>query len=254
MSSLIGATNLIKSGAVTTTSDASGYEKENAQSWTTSAWWKANASGIVYYYIDMGSAIDIDCWGFAGSNLADNSGTIKPEYSATGAWAGEESDLDSIHTPTKNITVFKKVTGVNARYFRFEIDSTASASFFANLFLGEVLALERGMTQGFSPANLNRDRKIFNNMTNGGNYTGRILRHNGSKVRVVQEEITRTWLDANFDDLADHAELYPFYLLWDEESYPTEAAYCITNKITYPVYSGALNLNFTLDCVALYDL
>ena len=28
----------------------------------------------------------------------------------------------------------------------------------------------------------------------------------------------------------------------------------VTNKITYPVYSGALNLSFTLDCVALYDL
>ena len=254
MSSLIGYANLVKSGTVTTTSDAAGYAKENAQSYKTSSWWKANAAGTVYFYIDMGSAVDVDCWGFNGSNLSVNSGTILPEYSATGAWTGEELPLDSLYTPTKDITVFKKVTSRNARYFRFEISSTGSASLFANLFLGEALELERGLPQGFSPANLNRDRNIFNNMSHGGAYLGRILRHKGAKLKLVQEKITRTWIDANFEDLADHVELYPFYFIWSNEDYPDEAAYCIANKITYPVYSDTLNLDFTFDCVALYDL
>jgi len=254
MSAFIGYTNLVKSGTVTTTSDAAGYAKENAQSWKTSSWWKANAAGTVYFNIDMGAAVDVDCWGFAGSNLKDNSGTILPEYSATGLWAGEEVSLDSLHTPTKNVTVFKKVTSVNARYFRFEISSTGAASLFANLFLGEALSLERGQPVGFAPANLNRDRNIFNNMSHGGAYLGRILRHNGSKINIRQQKITRTWIDANWDDLADHIELYPFYFLWDQENYPTEAAYCIANKIRYPEYSDTLNLNFSLDCAALYDI
>lgn len=254
MTAYIGYTNLVKSGTVTVTSEATGYEKENAQSWKTSTWWKAGAAGTVYFYVDMGAAVDVDCWGFAGSNLSVNSGTILPEYSATGAWAGEELSLDSLYTPSSDITVFKKVTSRNARYFRFEISSTGSASYFANFFLGEVLALERGLPEGFSPANFNRDRDIFNNMSHGGAYLGRVLRHNGSKITIQQQKITRTWIDANFDDLADHVELYPFYFLWDEESYPSEAAYCIANKITYPRYSDTLNLDFTFECVALYDI
>lgn len=254
MTAYIGSSNLVKSGTVTTTSDAAGYEKENAQSYKTSTWWKANATGTVYYYIDMGAAVDVDCWGFSGSDLFTNSGTILPEYSATGAWAGEEASLDSLHTPTKNVTVFKKVTSVNARYFRFEISSTGSASLFANLFLGEAVELERGMPEGFSPANLNRDRNIFNNMSHGGSYLGRVLRHNGSKVKVVQNKITRTWIDANFETLANHVELYPFYFIWDSVTYTDEVAYCIANKINYPKYSDTLNLNFTFDCVALYDI
>lgn len=254
MSSYIGYDNKVKTGAVTVTSEAVGYEKENAQSYKTSSWWQAAAAGTVYYYIDMGSAIDIDCWGFAGSDLFDNSGTIKPEYSATGAWAGEENNLDSLHTPTKNITVFKKVTNVNARYFRFEIDSTGAASFIANLFLGEALELEHGMTQGFSPANLNRDRNITNNISNGGNFLGRTIKHKGAKTNIRQQMVTREWIDINWDDLADSIELYPFYFLWDLESYPTEAAYCIAEKIIYPIYSDNLYLNYTIRCRAIYDL
>ncbi len=253
MSSYIGYTNLVKSGTVTVTSEATGYEKENAQSYKTSSWWQAAAAGTVYFYIDMGSAVDVDSWGFVGSDLADNSGTILPEYSTTGAWAGEELPLDSLYTPTKNISVLKKVTNVNARYFRFEIASTGSASFFANFFLGVALELEIGLSSPFSPANLNRDRKIYNNMSENGQYLGRSLRRKGSKVRIIQKDVTRTWIDANWESLADHIELYPFYFLWNQEDYAIEAAYCMVNKITYPVYS-ILYMNFTLDCVALYDV
>ena len=254
MSSLIGYNNLVKSGVVTTSGDASGFEKENAQSWKTSTWWQASAAGVVYFYIDMGAAVDVDSWGFSGSDLADNSGTIKPQYSATGAWAGEELDLDTVHTPTENVTVFKKVTSVNARYFRYEVNSTTLASFFANLFLGKALQLERGMPEGFSPANLNRKRSILNNTSNKGNFLGRIIKHEGAEISIKQVMITRTWIDANWTALADSIELYPFYFLWDSETYTNEAAYCIVKKIIYPRYSDTLNLDFTLKCMALYDL
>jgi hypothetical protein len=254
MTAYMGLTNLVKSGTVTVTSEASGFEKENAQSWKTSSWWKANAAGTVYFYVDMGAAVNVDCWGFVGSDLADNAGTIKPEYSATGAWAGEENDLDSVYTPTKKTSVFKKVTNRNARYFRFEIDSTGAASFFANLYLGIAKALSGGMPSPFSPANLNRDRKIMNNISEGGQFLGRILRSNGSKIRIPQKNVERTWIDANWDAIANHIELYPFYFLWNEENFPSEAAYCMAKKITYPKYQDNTFLMFDLDCTAIYDV
>ncbi len=255
MTAYTGLTNLVKSGTVTVTSEATGYEKENAQSWKTSSWWQAGAAGTVYFYVDMGAAVNVDSWGFTGSDLSDNSGTIKPEYSATGAWAGEENDLDSLHTPIENITVFKKVTNRNVRYFRFEIDSTGAASFFANLYLGVALALPKGMNSPFSPANYNRDRKIMNNISEGGQFLGRTLRRNGSKVTISQKNITRTWIDANWITIADHIELYPFYFIWDQENFPTEAAYCMTDKkIDYPKYQDNTYMMFSIPCVALYDV
>lgn len=254
MTAYIGYTNLVKSGAVTVTSEATGFEKENAQSWKTSTWWQAAATGTVYFNIDMGAAVDVDCWGLVGHNLSDNSGTIKPEYSATGAYAGEEADFDTIETPTANTTIFKKTTSVNARYFRFEIASTGAASFIANLFLGEALQLERGQPTGFAPANLDREREIYNNTSQGGNFLGRAVQYKGSSIDIQQKKITRTWIDANWSALADHVELYPFYFIWDSENQPDEAAYCIAKKITYPKYSDTLNFDFSLDCEAIYDV
>ena len=250
----MGLTNLVKSGTVTVTSEATGFEKENAQSWKTSSWWKADAAGTVFYYVDMGAAVDVDCWGYAGHNLFDQGGNIRIHYSATGAWAGEQVAVGAAHTPTGNNTHMKVFTSINAQYWRFRIDSPGEASFFANLFLGEAQSLENGMPSPFSPANLNRDRKIMNNISEGGQFLGRILRSNGSKIRIPQRNITRTWIDANWDAIANHIELYPFYFLWNEENFPTEAAYCMAKKITYPKYQDNTFLMFDLDCTAIYDV
>ena len=255
MSSLIGHTNLVKASAsvITVTSEAAGFEKENAQSWKTSSWWQAAAAGTVRFNIDLGSALAIDCWGVAGHDLTDNAGTIQVQHSTNGAWAGEELDFDTIQTPSENETIFRSKASQTKRYWSFEVASTGAASFIGNLFLGVALTLENGMPAGFSPANLNRDRKIFNNKSNGGAYLGRILRYNGAKVMINQRNISRTWIDANWPDLADHIELYPFYFLWDDVNHLTEAAYCMANDITYPDYADPIYLGFKLDCVAIYD-
>jgi len=253
VTSYVGLTNLVKSGTVTVTSEATGFEKENAQSYKTSSWWQAGAAGTVYFTIDMGANATVDSWGIVGHDLVDNSGTIKPQYS-TDNFAADTNDLDTVQTPSNKAAIFRKVTSRNVRYYRFEIASTSVASFIANFYLGVALALPKGMSSGFSPANLNRDRMVFNNMSVGGNYLGRVLIRKGAKVMIQQKNITRTWIDANWTGVADHVELYPFYFIWDQETFPAEAAYCMANEITYPKYQDNIYLNFDLDCVALYDV
>lgn len=256
MTAMIGYNNLLLNSGITitVTSEASGYEKENAYSWKTSNWWQAAAAGTVYYTIDFGSAVSIDSYGVSGHDLTDNSGTIQLQYSATGAWAGEEVDFEAAQTPSENETIFRKGTSQSKRYWRFKIVSTGSASFIGNLFLGVALSLERGMPAPFSPANFNREREIFNNMSNGGAYLGRALRYNGAKINIKQQFISRSWIDSNWKALANHVELYPFYFLWDQENYPTEAAYCMANEIGYPTYNDPQYLDFNLNCVAIYDV
>jgi len=250
MTSYAGLTNLVKSGTVTVTSEATGYEKENAQSYKTSSWWQAGTAGTVYFTIDMGSAVPVDSWGIVGHDLSDNSGTIKAQYS-TDNFSADINDFDTVQTPTDGTTIFRKVTSQTKRYFRFEISSTGSASFFANFYLGVALAFPKGMTSPFSPANLNRENKIMNNISEGGQFLGRVLRREGAMVTISQKNITRAWIDANWNTVADHVELYPFYFIWDQENYPEEAAYCMTKRITYPKYQDNTYLSFSLECNAL---
>jgi len=256
MTQFIGYSNRLLDSAtvITVTSEATGYEKENALTWKTSSWWQAAAAGTVRFNIDLGSAKAVDCWGVTGHDLTDNSGTIQPQHSTTGAWAGEEIDFDTVQTPLENETIFRIATSASKQYWSFEVASTGAASFIANLFLGVKLELERGAPVGFSPVNLNRDREIFNNMSNEGASLGRILRFKGSKFKIDQRFITRTWIDANWKALADHIELYNFYHLWDQENYPSEAAYCIADKITYPTYNDPQFLDYRIEGKAIYDI
>lgn len=253
MASYIGYNNLVRSGTVTTSGDAAGYPKENAQSWKTSAWWQADVTGTVYYYIDFGSAVAFDCMGVAGHNLADNSGSIQLQYSTTGAWAGEEVNVGSNHAPTTNVTIFETFGSVSARYARFVVNSTGAASYIGNLFIGAALALEREVPPPFSPANYNRDRKILNNTSQGGQFMGRIIQHKGAKIKIEQKLVTVGWIETYWEALADHVELYPFYYQWSSDK-PTEVAYCIANQINYPQISQSGFMDFAFDCTAVYDL
>ena len=257
MTSYIGYNNLVKSGTLMgyTTAGATGYEEENAQSWKTSSWWSTGSIGTSAYYIDMGAAVDIDSFGLAGHNLGDCGTTfLYVQYSATGLFAGEQVNFYTPASVTNNNVIFKKQASVSARYWAFLIVTTTDVAYVGNFFLGEALSLERGLPEGFSPANLNRDRKIFNNMSEGGNYLGRSLMRKGSKIDINQPKITRAWIDANWATLADSIELYPFYFVWDYENYPLETAYCMANNITYPAYSDTIYLDFNISCTALYDV
>jgi len=235
MTAYIGYNNLIEDSAVTVTSEATGYEKENAYDWLTSDWWQADAAGAVYFYIDLGSSMDVDSWGVAAHNLSDNSGTIKPQYSSTGAWAGEEVDFNALVTPTNNDPIFRKKNNVNARYWRFAFDSTTIASFIGMLFLGTALELPLGIGKRMTPPRMSKKNKVLNNKTTGGAFIGRSLIREGLEFSISQDYVSRAWMDSNWDALAEHIELKPFFFSWDFENYPDEATYCWLSKGKAPV-------------------
>ena len=167
MTAYIGYKNLFDTASsVAVTSEASGFEKENAYDWLTYDWWKAAAAGVVYITLDMGSAVSADYWALASHDLPDNSGTIKAQYSSDN-FAADINDFDTVQTPSDNAPIFRKVTSRSARYFRFEINSTGAASLIGQLCIGEVLTLPSGIPIGFTPPNFNRDHTVLNSVSAG---------------------------------------------------------------------------------------
>jgi hypothetical protein len=234
MTSYVLHTNKIPDGTVTVTSEATGYEKENAHDWLLYDFWKAAAAGTVRYSIDFGSAVTIDSWGVAAHTLADNSGTIKPQYSATGAYGGEEVDFDTVQTPSDSAVIFRKQAAVSARYWSFLITSTTVASLFGQLLFGEALALPYAMrVQFISPKNA-RNKKISNNVSKTGVFLGRSIYDNGSRFNIMQDSAAESWVDANWDAFADAIEAHPFLFLWDDTGRPGEAAFVWTDGDVQP--------------------
>jgi len=245
--SYIGYNNILETGTVTVTSEATGFPKENAYDWLPWDYWKASAAGTVYLTVDMGTATDVDYWALAFHDLADHSGTIKPQYSSNGSsW----SDLDTVQGPADNKMIFRPVTSVRVRYYRFEISSTTLASAIGALSLGQHLRLERGM-KGFTTPYHGRNKKILNSIGETGNPLGSTVYSLGQKFTISQENVSTTWVDANWESLIDHIEIKRFFFMHDYENAPSEVAFCWTDKISHPRYNNDNLKNFSIDCHAL---
>lgn len=250
MSSRIAYNNILESGTVTVTSEATGYPKENAFDWLPFDYWKANAAGTVYLTVDMGANTVVDYWALAFHDLHDHSGTIKPQYSSDN-FSADINDLDTVQTPSNGNVIFRPVTQRNVRYYRFEISSTSVASYIGALALGQALTLPGHVPLPFTPPALERKNKILNNFDDLGNFMGSSKVTNGFAFTLEQKIITAAWIDSNWDALADHIEVKPFFYLWDYENRPTEAAFCRANKITYPKRNNPNLYDFAIEGNAL---
>ncbi len=252
MTAYIGYNNIFETGTVTVTSEATGYEKENAYDWLSGDWWQASAAGTVYITVDMGSATTVDYWALAFHDMADNSATIKPQYSSGSTSPFNWSDLDTVQTPSaNNEMIFRPVTSVNVRYYRFEITSTGNASFIGAVAMGQSLTLQRPLMSPFVTPYHGRNKKIMNSITEGGNFVGKSVYRNGYQFEIDQRNVTPAWVSSNWEALADHVEIKPFFFLYDYEDAPTEVAFCWTNGINNPTYNADAYMDFSLDCGAL---
>lgn len=253
MTSRLGTTNLIRSASsIIVTSEAVGYLKENAYSWKTAAWWKSTDTSDQNFTIDLGSAMSADCAGMTGHNLGTITGSWTL-HASTDNFVSSDVTILASAAVTEDITIFKSFTSTSYRYWRFTFTSLDAQLAIGNLFLSVAVDLEYGLPPGFSPAHLNRDRQIFNNKSEGGHYLGRAEHSKGAKITISQPYTSKTWIDANWLALADHIELYPFYLMWDSTN-EAEAAYCMANDITYPSYVEDNYLSFSIECGAIYDV
>ena len=246
----IGYQNLLETGTVTVTSEATGFPKENSFDWLPWDYWNAGRAGAVYITVDMGTATTVDYWALAFHDLSDHSGTIKPQYSSGSTSPISWSDLDTVQTPAANQMIFSPVTSVSVRYYRFEISSTTLASAIGALSLGQYLTLQRG-EKNFTTPYHGRNKKILNSIGETGNPLGSTVYAQGQKFTIKQENVTPAWIAANWEALIDHIEIKRFFFMHDYENAPTEVAFCWTDRIKYPQYNNDNYMNFSIDCRAL---
>ncbi len=252
MTSYIGTVNKINGATVTVTSEVVGFEKENAFDWNTFDYWKPASSGLVYFTVDFGSAITIDGWSVGFFDLQNNSGTIKPQYSNDN-FSTNIVDFDAVETITSGDLIARKTTSVSTRYFRYEINSTGLPSNIGFLWVGTFLSLQRGMTTGFIDPKLARDKKIMNSKSEAGHPLGTSIIQNGLKFNVTQTDVETSWIDLNWNDLADHLEVpNRFIFLWDEENRPDNSVFCwVDGKIKDPTYNNPNLMSFSIPCRGL---
>lgn len=226
---VIAYDNKLVDATLSVTSEASGYPKENAVDGLTWDWWKPTAAGTVYFTADMGAAIACDVWSCFAHNLASVAGSIQLQYSSDN-FAADINNAGAAVSPSDTAVIFRTFASVSARYWRFEIITTGQPAAIGALFLGPGLTLPEGMPIGFVPPTLSFEDDITNQRTHGGAFLGRSVLRRGAAGELSIIDADPAWMRATWAPFLAHAQTKTFFLSWDPDNYPAEAAFCWTSR------------------------
>jgi hypothetical protein len=257
MTAYIGYENLLESAdTVTPSSEAEGFEAVNAYDRLTTTWWKPGGPPTNILTASFGGisgAVTVNYFGVMGHNLGTEGVTIKLQYST-----GSPISWINLFTisPTDDLCLFRyDAAGVEAEDWRVVLTSSTADAFMAVLSFGAALATPSGLRAPFKPINLNRDKDILNNISEGGQFAGRSVISDGYKVEIKQDTVDPAWIEANYDALMDWIEVSPFFFSWDYENHLADAAYVWIESVDAPNYThqGALYMAFSFKCRGLIE-
>lgn len=233
--SRIGIDNIVRTGTVTASSETAGFPAIAAANPLTYNYWKPSTLPA-WWKVDAGSAKSVNYVGIAAHDLGDVSGTVTVQYSTNNStWVTVDS-----HSPTDNSPIMFLFGAISARYWRISVSGTAP--FIGVVYIGTVLEMERPCFSGISPINFSRMTTIRPNMSEGGQWLGRSIIREGSRMGVQYRNLTYSWYKTNFDPFVEQARKYPFFFAWRPEGYPETVGYVWTQNDIAPTTNGVRNL------------
>lgn len=247
VSSKIGYKNLFYGygGGISASTEASGFEVENAYDYKQYGWWKADSSGEEWIKIDFSSAVKADYFCIFGHNLHDVGGSVKAQYSTDGTtWA----DATDYTLPSTGGTVFRVFSSIWASHWRINTNTTLGPAIIAGVMIGESMTFERGLKSGFAPSALSPTVESKVPMSELGVNLGSSIIRTGIKGNISLSNLSPDWVRDNWVPLIAHMNNgLPCVFSWDYIGHPEEAILIWkTNDIPAPSYASKKFMSATL--------
>lgn len=210
----------LSSGAVTTSSTATGFGRTNVLDWRPYTQWKPTATTNEWIRFDLGSSQSADTFCLSGHDLKTRTATIKLQRSSDLAFT---SPIDVLTlTPADDTTQYVQFSAVSSRYWRVLITTASAAPAIGVIVISTRFTFTRFLSSPFSRL----PEKVV--MESQKSVKGHIV---GRRVNFIQHDITALWKfypQADFDlfqtiwDAAVHRD--PFIWVWDTSDHADEAA------------------------------
>jgi len=230
--SVIGYENLGESATITPDEEATGFPVENAVDWRLDDWWKGTTtdSFTTNIVFDLATAQSVDYFAMAGHNFGSGSISYNFQYDSADnpAFTSATSALGSGFSPTDDSVVIHTFSSISKRYWRVRLGGSAGspAPIIGQVSFGVRYEPPTGMRPGHVPPKYGINHKYVSNLSDTGQFVGRSLVRNEFQTSIMLDYLTAAQMRTDIDPLLAHAVVKPFFFLWDETNYSTEAAYC----------------------------
>jgi hypothetical protein len=238
----IGYDNIFtrKTSVVTSNGAATGFPASNLKNWYNWQRFKGTAA-TVFVTVDAGAPVFCNYLalsgfgegGLQGGNLAlqvsndsttwTNVVTINVAstegvtlYNGTYWYDGTRYVSSSVVPIKQNIAV--RFTGQTWRYWRVRLAGTVAPPMLGVVGLGRALDFPIGFYADSLKPRWNKDTEVINSISERGAFLGRSIVRSGNKPFSFNvEPVAHDWVDDYWMPFKDHAELLPFFFVWEDD-------------------------------------
>lgn len=232
------------SPTLTASSEATGFEKENAADYLTHDFWKA-ASLPATLEVQSAQSHQIDFAMVVAHSLGTDGAAVKFQYHNGAGWV----DLTAEVAPGTDEALAFLFEQVTTSRIRLSVTGDGDPPSIGVVMAGKALAMERGVTLTHTPLNLAGRTRFSNNDSESGQWLGRSIRRNGFAAGIAFANITETFIRNSFQPFIVAARSRPFGWLWAPVEFPADVVYCRCDEDIKPGYAGLqdrMNVEFNV--------
>jgi len=243
----IGYKNLFTTTGVTVTAstEATGYEKENAYDGFGYDWWKPTATGDSYLKVAFAAVQAADYVAVWGHDLSDHSSSYKLQYSDNNT---DWSDVFTAISPSDNNTIYKAFTSSSHKYWRLLVNSATTLPSIAGIQIGEYTEMPHNAEVGFAVPTIAPTIKAKTSRSESGAFIGGSQLSQGVDGNISFTNIDPAWIRSDLEPFITYAQTPAVFVMsWDTVTYTDEIMLAWTDStISPPKYSSSLYMSFSI--------
>ncbi|KKN39089.1 hypothetical protein LCGC14_0746850 [marine sediment metagenome] len=207
----LGVDSLFRRTGVTVTESAEtvGFESENAYAeGFTFDFWRPGVAGINWLRATLPIAYMSNYMGIAAHDLHLNGATIKAQHSTDGGatW----TDSSSEYKPGTSEPLMILYDDVFAADHRLWINSPVPVTI-GVVNMGQALKFDAPISAPWSPPHLARRNRFMTEVSESGNFLGRVIVADGARLELDVRGIGMGWAREDWEDTVRMLENYPFF-------------------------------------------
>lgn len=230
---VLGWHNIAKITSITTDDADPLFPAVNLSNQITHLEWRGADVGVNHVTVDTaGYEDDLSYVGIARHNFgtAGISVTIEKETSP-GVWATLVNEqLLADDGPAMFLFTEQGMDGI-----RLKLGEGTEAPRLSIVYVGKVTYLERRIYVGHTPIVYGRGSKTTSNMSENGEFLGRVILSENTATTFKLDNITPTWYRMDLDPFVKASQKLPFFFNWRPGDYPLETGFCWTTSTPKPV-------------------
>ena len=213
----------LRNASIVVSEEDAAYPFSNATNWNLSSEYKSEGAASITIDATYSEDPALTCFVLAGSNLQLVSGTLVVSYSTDGG-SGYTEVINKTITANRAIYILlPEVVGA----LDWQIELTANDVIELSLVdLCTDYVMQAGFWDGYSSPDNSTQWAVRGGGSDGPNFVGRV-----SDAEMITGELVQPYADETFSrttwyNLQQDIMRGPFFLLWNSDGYPDEAAYC----------------------------